>query len=145
MRYLIIILFASLLMSLDADAAMKRYLVPCEDSALACNIGSTQTPKNLLCVVPDDSPGTDYDIEIITVLDEEVTDVKQWTKGAILADGEEIRCRLNPVKVTTRLAEEKAKEDAEKAKKDKETLDWADACSKDKGEVAVLICKERGF
>ena len=34
---------------------------------------------------------------------------------------------------------------SEKAKKDKELLDWTDACSKTKDEVSLLICKERGF
>jgi hypothetical protein len=134
------LIFLAILGSLNANAETARYLVPCEATNEVCNVGSSDMPKNMLCMVSDSLPGSDYDVEIITTINDEITDVKQWVKGASLADGEEIRCRLNPVKVTTRLADEKAKEDAEKAKKDKDVSDWQAVCAKDKGDLATYLC-----
>jgi hypothetical protein len=153
--YFYLILFCGFVLSLNAKAqVMTRYLVPCFDGSGACNIGTNQVPKDMLCQVPDDSD--DYDIEIkkreLGLLDKAKEAVglkasltRAWTPGDSVEVDEEIECVLNLTKKGQRLDAIAQKEVQEKAKKDKQKSDWEAACSKAKGEVELLICKERGF
>jgi hypothetical protein len=153
--YFSILFLAGLILSLSSHAKVeKRYLVPCVDGSGACNIGTNQTPKDMLCEVPDDS--NDYDIEIkkreLGLLDKakEMVGLKAsltraWTSGDSIEVDEEIECVLNLTKKGQRLDAIAEREIQEKAKKDKQTLDWQTACGRAKGDVELLICQERGF
>lgn len=142
--YAIVIAFGVLVLELRAEA--KECFISIEGETLFVDKRIGPSPYKRICQVTcDEGQAADYDIEIITSVGEEVTDVKPWTPNASLELGQSIRCRLSPVKVVTRKNVEKAKVDAEKAKKDKDISDWGKACADTKDPVAIILCKERGF
>jgi hypothetical protein len=150
------ILLLSLLISFGASA--KTYLVPCvDDNTKACQIKTSQVPKNVICERPDaefDGDGSIYEINIVEVPDGffgNLLDLiglgtsRPWGPGEVIADNEKIVCTIDTDKKQAKIDAKAAFEAAEKAKKDKRKSDWDALCAAPKAGLEAILCEERGY
>lgn len=153
MKYLLI--FVILFGCIEANAKMKRFLVPCSDGSGVCNVGSTQTPKGMICQVQSEDDGSLYDVKIIKgqnlglidrardFLGLEVESMRDWAPGETLKPDERILCRVDQSKKQAKLDLREAKEKAQEKLKENKQAAWKTAC--ENNEIHPLICKERGL
>lgn len=108
-----------------------------------CRIGAV--PPNYKRICPAVGGEKDASVYKVEIADKDGVVLKPWTKDVVLEAGEQVVCAIDSGKVTAKAVSIKAKEDTEKAKKDKDKSDWEAACANPKVGIETLICKERGY